>query len=830
MPMPLLDALVRAVPLLLAASVCGQEAKPADDALLQRLKSHRYFSKVTFKVDATVAPYRFLLPAPLKADDTQYDRSVVNPVLPFLNRLRAEFDAAYGAPNDMAPRPDMQPYSIAVLTSRGSYDDYARATRSSSLHQSLAHYNSDLKLAVTYRDPFGASNAREERTSILHEFVHALQHAYSTTGRMPKPLWFNEGLAEYRSCSTSMAASLADPPLNEQHAAVVFALGRHATGRKLLLPLEQLVGVEGYEQIVAIAQQNGVAEGPLDPVGAFYAQSEMLVRFLHVGEGGKHRPAFVRYFAAVEGGADGLPAFRAAFGVADAAALAALDAAFRTWADATFAAAKGLPVEALASTAAAGLAALAPPSAFDAATLAWQDADAADRLDLARRHCRAGEFAAALAALPAKAGADEQARLDAERKRIQELVALRETLVRKLQQATGNVDLGGGRRGRFLRLDGDLVVLAGKDGEQAVPFDAKAMLAVGLNPKDKDKVFEFSEVRKAIWLHWLAGDFAAAQSLLKGKTFTWVDALAAEIRAPLAPDAGAAAAELARFLATPLPDDRAGAQAMLERLRASVASGHAVWQRRKEAVGKLTQALAERAFAADDPAALGIRGAVTRLPDDRIKVTYPDPASAPDADFRLVEDPVWQFDDRTQIAYDGPTCVRIGDRGFEVIGNGVLEWAVPLTGPHEVEFDFQLPGANATLLLFAAVADQRWLLARLDGQLAIRDRTRNIDDEQGGGAVLYVDKKHRLRLVNDGAKVATLSIDGKRLAQLPAVGNCTSGAVVLMVRSSAPIPIRNLTITGRLLPPDPGALRERFVQRWLQDVWRPAAGPAGSGK
>jgi hypothetical protein len=51
-----------------------------------------------------------------------------------------------------------------------------------------------------------------------------------------------------------------------------------------------------------------------------------------------------------------------------------------------------------------------------------------------------------------------------------------------------------------------------------------------------------------------------------------------------------------------------------------------------------------------------------------------------------------------------------------------------------------------------------------------------------------------------------------------------------MVRSSAPIPIRNLTITGRLLPPDPGALRERFVQRWLQDVWRPAAGAADSGK
>lgn len=809
---------------LLAAGLAAQQPAPSafEVQLTNSLKAKSFFREVSFEVDSRRAPFLFFLQSSLNHDEKNHNRIVINPIQPFLVELLSQFDAVYCQPQGIVMREDARQIAIAILASRGLYDDYARATNDPSLHTSLAHYNHELRLAVTYRAGLGSGDVREERQSLLHEVVHALQHAYSSTGKMPKPMWFNEGLAEYRSAHGVLPPTLREPPLIEDHLAWI-DYGRHnAEGRKLMLPLADLVVAETYAQVVAATQKHaGIVVPAQAALGMFYAQSEMVVRFLHEGSGGKYRDGFLRYFKAVEGGAGGLATFQSAFGLADLTAVQALDKECGEWMDAAFAGRYGLPVAEQAKRVA-----MPPPSTFDRALLTWRPEELGARILGAWRWCATGHFERALTLLPEKVeAAPDQARLQREKERIQALIELRERVVGELQKR-GNVEIGG-QRGKFVARDGADVVVKVKDGEVRVRLEPGVLLAQGKNMKPNP--FEFGDSWKEILLRWLTGEtLASLQGKLAGQ-YSRVQSLRSDLTVDLGPDQGSESLLLEELQQVSLPENRADAEALLAKLLVGTQRGGPLLQQRRAACEQLARALAERTFALDDAASLGVRGTITKLPDGRVQVAYDRVDAAPNCDFTVVPDAPYHFPEDGRLSYEGPTCIEPHGVAFGAIGNGFLRWAMPLTGAQEVEFDFQLPGENSVLVLLLCAAAGRELQVLGDGRLFLNDNSRGIRDRNGSPRFVRIGEPVRLKVVHDGKKVAVF-YNGTPSAQLPGVGACVDGELVLGVRSSDHVLIRKLTITGKLDPANPGPIRERFVAGVLARMWQaPAKEAAKAG-
>lgn len=782
--------------------------------LTKELQKHAFFKDVSFDVEADRVPFLFYLQSSLRRDEKDYEYLVINPILPFLKELVDRFDAIYCKPQGIVMRDGMGQYAIAVLASRGLYDDYARATQDASLHMTLAHYNQKLRLAVTYRAGFGAGDPREERHSLLHEVVHALQHAYSSTGQMTKPVWFNEGLAEYLSSCDHMPESLRAPPLLPDHVdAMIYAHGNQE-GRKLLLPIVDLVVPETYGQVVELIRKRaGSMVGEQPALGMFYAQSEMMVRFLHEGEKGKYRDGVLRYFKAVEAGAAGLAAFQEAFGTKTPESMAAMDREWQAWIGVVLARHLGFDVDPATGK---GLerAALPPPVAFDRTTLAWRSDEFEQRLAAARRACSLGEYDRALAMLPGQADGPEAALLRRETKRVQALVDLRQRVVADLEQR-GAVDLAG-KRGKFVRRDANDVVVLVKQTETRVRLDPSVLLAAG----SKLKAFETTQSWLEAWLRWLRGERRASLASLLERKYSQMETLRTDLTADLDAEYGVAAFALDRLQSEALPEDHQGARTALVELVKVTSTNNELFVRRKAAVEQLARALAERAFALDDAEALGIHATLQPQADGRVRIEYKDPRAAPSADFSHAPDEDLRFAKRPGIAYDGPTCVQPLDDHWGAIGSGFLRWAMPLVGPHEIEFEYQISGENSSISVIFCRAPGRHIQATADGRLLIDDQTRGIKDSAGSTTGVTIGEPHRLRIVHDGAKQASVHLDGSSRAQLQSVGNCIDGEFLLAVRSSTPIHIRKLTITGKLDPANPAAIRERYVQQALSRLWR----------
>lgn len=791
--------------------------------LVATLKNHAFFRDVTMDIEAGKPPFLFLVQAPLRRDEDKYLQLVISPVQAHLAKLLAVFDATYCKPNGLAMRPDAAQIAIAILGSRGLYDDYARATNDPFLHESLAHYNHDLRLAVTYRAGLGSSDASEARHSLLHEVVHALQHAYAANGAMPKPTWFDEGLAEYRAASTHVASSLEDPPLIDDHVVTLLQAYAHPEGRKLLLPLPELVVPESYGQVIAAVEKHaGATVDPGIVLTVFYAQAEMVVRFLHEAEGGKYRAGFLRYFAAVESGAAGLQAFHDAFELKSAEAMAELGTAWQKWLATVFGKRLGLAVD-LGSGKGLERHAMPPPSEFDFATLAWLDDELPLRLTGIQRVCADGDFERAAGMLPTRigGGAANDARLRRERETVQALADLRERVAEDLPKRRP-VELGGAK-GKFVRRDGNEIVLDVKGAEVRVPLSPRALVEHGV----RLKAFAYADAWKEAYLRWLAGEPRSALATLLAKEYSRIQDLRTDLTADLDATYGAEALALERFQQMTMPTDRAAARTALADLLAATRRGGPLFTRRKPQVELLARALAERAFDLDDAEALGVHGKVTSLGDGRVEIQYADPAAAPDLDFALWPDAPFEHAAQARLAYDGPTGVFANGETWSALGQGFLRWAMPIVGAQKLEFDYEINGQNSSVHLMLCVAPGRYLLVTASGALVISDDTTGIRD-QAGQSTFTINEPHHMVIEHDGTKSVAVSIDGKRTALLPAVGNCLGGSLVLGVRSSTPVVLRRFAITGKLDPTDPPAIRTRYVEHLLAGLWPTAA--AGKGE
>lgn len=809
---------------LLAAMPAQEEFAAFRQRMDERLKAHPFFGKVkTIRVERP--PFLFYVEkAPDDASD--YELGVVNGYLPFLHELTRQFEAKYRQPAALQRHANCGGYAIAVLSSAGRYMDFRTAVGDPSLANMRAHYTPDLQLAVTYLDAFARHNTKtEDLHALLHEFVHALQHAHSPTGQMTRPVFYNEGFAEFRSGCTNVASSLADPQVDADHVAALRFARFQRAGKPYFAPLVDLVAANSYREVLEAAQRR--APGGLRTelaLAVFYAQSALFVRFLHEGANGSRLPQFLRYLDRVQKGGSGVALFQEVFACERPDAVAALDQEWTTWLDALIRQkSPDLPPGELESDTN-----LAPPIAFADQGLQWQPNDFPDRFAGARRLCGRGHYDSALSMLPAEGQCRtpaESALLQRERQRILALLELREKVLAEVERSKGQVAVGG-TKGKFVRRTdrGSFVLQVGKE-EREVPLTAwtpTELRTAGnrLKPAPFDGKAGWIEV----WLRYLEGEPLAKLKDKLDKGYSTYEGLRTDLVADLDAEQARGAEALAELQGLPRTNDAAEASRCLQRAVQLLADhrGSPLLQQRRPALDELVRAYAERCFRADDLDGLGITGKVTKLADGRIQVVYDDPSKAPTADFTPVpEDESKWLNRGGRVPYGGPAGITAWGKGYQLGGSALLRWIVPMAGRQSVAFDlhvqtaqeldfFVAMGAHAGGALFATPVGSVQVLQSNDAEIDPRPI--------GGGAMLATDRPNKLQFECDGEKSLVVTVNGKAMANVDAQG-FTSGELWLFLRLGSPPLLTNLTITGRPSPRDLGKLRAQFVARCLKQAW-----------
>ncbi len=793
-----------------------------------RLRAHPFFSRVTLTL-VEQPPFLFCIERPT-VDEKDYEKVVTLGFLPHLQELMQQFEQDYRQPAGLKLRAEAGGYALAVLANAGSYLNFRTAIGDPSLALARAHYTPDLQIAVTYIDAFARQNTkREELHSLLHEFVHALQHAHSSDGTMPKPVWFNEGLADYRSACTHMSASLRQPPLQDNHLRALAFGYAHPGGKLYVAPLVDLVGATSYQQVLELAKKRNGGEVPAGALlGMFYSQAEMFVRFLHEGVGGVHRDAFLRYLQAAQRGEAGLATFLKAFDLQADPELRALDAQFRAWLDEVLRKQyPNLPDLKAGAVAASGVVPMSPPSAFDLAGLGWRAEDFAERVDGARRRCALGDYEGALQMLPTvvDAPADRAEFVARERARVVALLEMRAAALEDLQNGKRQLSFEyGGERKRAKVLGsegGELIVEIGKE-QMRVPLTVMKPVVLKVEAgrlerlKGADKWFE-------VWTRWLEGESKRRLAGLLKLDYTTMVPLREDLDEELTEGRGEVTAAVVELLQLPQDDDPDVAATALARLQELVRQhGESpLLQRRKPAIDRLAKAYAERAFRVSDPRALEIHGDAKIDAEGRLAVEYRDSGAAPSADFAALKDQEKLPFESPKIAYSGPSGLLPTSGGWKLVGSSWLSWSVPLTGSQTIEVDFVLDGDFVPDFgVGVAAGPGHMMFVMPTGGVQVFDVETQVMDAVGGGAQLIVGKTHKLRIEHDGKKVMRVSVDGKETAAVTDVGRMVSGDLYLGVNSSSAAKIVRLAIRGKPDPHDPQAVRDRYVALVLDELWK----------
>jgi hypothetical protein len=100
----------------LVAVAAAQDPTACRANLDARLAGHPFFTRVTFSVVDRHPPFLFYLQRPPR-DDAEYDRKIVNSILPFLQELTRQCEARYWKPAGLQRSADAPAFAVAVLDS-----------------------------------------------------------------------------------------------------------------------------------------------------------------------------------------------------------------------------------------------------------------------------------------------------------------------------------------------------------------------------------------------------------------------------------------------------------------------------------------------------------------------------------------------------------------------------------------------------------------------------------------------------------------------------------------------------------------------------------------
>ncbi|MEM7201754.1 MAG: hypothetical protein AAF628_15915 [Planctomycetota bacterium] len=802
---------------LLAWALLGATAPiPAQNDLTKILDTHPFFTKVLCEIEQR-DEFVFVLHQPSKADP-KHNVKIINWFFPHLRELHDIFLQEYIQPLGLERTDGRDSFRIAVLNSKGAYADYAQAMKEA-LHWTRAHFNPGLDLAVTYEDSFNQdADPRERRAALLHELVHAMQHAYhqdndAARREMPRPTWFSEGLAEYLSSSSNIARTLRNPRPRGHHLQRIASLVSKRSSAIYLATLAELAAAESYGDVVArVRREAGAAANDNLALEAFYAQSWAFTYFLHRAQNARYRQSFNRYMEALMRGTSHTEAFAAAF---PDSPIAALDVEFRTWLAAMMRE-RGWRKAARAMERSAGAvanraAATAESSdetdsreikAFDYARLEWSPHHWQARLDRAIRMAERGDFERAAAAVERVIAPDTaRPRIVEVHQSLLDIASLREVALRKAKDAHTRLVVFG--KGRYVkRIEGDTVTLYFGSRTESTPlvaFRSAVMLDLA---KREAQLFKGAPAVAFACLEILAARLDDAEARLGGslETHPGLALIAERLAADPVPDWGLIA-DLSE------PASPAEARAQLDTLVRLLRKhpGAPLLQERRADLMDLARFLSERGFDLSQVDQM-LGAAVHDLANGRVRLIYD--FDDPDQRRDLIEG----HDDLEMVRAQQPRVraehVDIRDGHLEMRGAVSRRFGLPLRAPLEIRYSLKLGGPALFFLGFCADGLGHCIAADTGGGILLLD-PEGQDSDHANDEKLFADKTYHFRVVHDGSAVCS-QLEGQQVARIGGVGSRTAGHLFLWLHGKSTAYVDDLEIEGEL---DEAAARKLVRQR-----------------
>lgn len=747
-----------------------------------------------------------------------YEKRLIGDYLPQLQKLEGAFEKLLATPLKL-PRHEQRPgYAVAILSSRGAYVDFQEGHQIDG-HSMRAHYDPTRRLAVTYEQLYAdQQQTRDERQAILHEFVHALQHAYySGPDLMPKPQWFAEGLAEYLAESQTATGKA----VAAEQAAVLLTMFEQGAGAIFANGLRDLVTADGpgYGQVVQAALRRAPGTVPDSEfadaaLGAFYAQSTLLTQFLYDGKAGQYRGGYLRYVRAVMTGATGWQPFADAFGDGfDAGRMEAEFIAFLRQRGRELRPRIDLAHDARLPESKAGATGAGAPSAviaidrtFSPEELALDPTEWSSQLGLALREARHGRLDEALARLTTTEAddADGKARIERERARLDSLIAARNSLLGKNRFVALDHD-GKTIRGRVVEVENGIVTLTKGSATIEIPM---AALSAGTLDRELDKKrnqgLRIPGLVRA-YLLVLGGEDEKAVDKHLTRAGAEVKALQRDLDGyPALQTLGEAAALIDGLARAPVPADRDGAAATFETIRELLKrhAGTAVVQARNDELRRYATLLAEKTFDPTDPTCLGLKGDA-RLRDNEITLTYDFSDEAQLRDF--VENN--GYAPMLRGNSEQPAQLQQQGTKMRLAGTACYRHSMPFSAPFTVRLSLALaPVIQGNSMrwggLFAlgVCGDDagNFVAASSMGPLSILDQATGIaaDHQPTAAPEIRFQHAYDYELIHDGRTI-TWKLGGETLVSTDEIGNRKSGSLFLSVDTSAgAVLITKLSIAG----------------------------------
>ena len=802
------------------ARVAAELARLEDDPTLRSLYDVRrkvgknaFFSDVDCEWVDAHAPFHYVVQRPPKDRPDYYERQAAS-YAPWAEALYELFQTEYVGPLELQPRADYRVFVTAVLGSEGAYDDYARRNKARNPAGQRAHYDARLRLAVTY-EPWagGAKTADERRHALMHELVHAFQHAYSAgpDGVPPHP-WLNEGLADYLSSgSGSKPESLAEHPLDERARKMIADLLREEGARDVyVLPLEDLLDARSYGQVVRAVWRRARALRTVQfdseyALSAFYRQAYLLVYWLEREGGDDVRRAFHAYLRAYFRGQGERAAFEQAFEDHD---LARLEADYLRWIEPR---AKGWRPARLAAAADAAdeSGELEPePPTFDPellrpATDAPECALAAATWEVLHGSPSAARARLAECAQELEEGDAWRPRIARELERISGWIGLRDRFLGWLAETGGKLAVEVERKGKLVSRrvpvagieDGCLRFGDNDYGLEERPLAAldpvdlvKQMISARGFEDDWSRLYIDVLGGRENWERKLPKDDPAADSLRRD--------------APDYPDLvheGALLMRLGALADEGPPEDGPAAERALAALGALLedAGQSPAVQRARPGLAALAELSALRAAESAGLDAL-LAGAVTDLGGGRVRIRYEFDAPEERDDFAPLE---W----RDSLPASAPAAAgQWSVRGGRLVGRGraCVRHAAGFEGAQTVRYSVRWGqvGAPADFgLLLCHDGGDGYVASLANGALLIVDPQSAEPQIVVGSEPLMAETDYGIELRHDGADAIEARAGKERLGPLRC-GSLTGGDLVLFVNSVVPVELESLEIEATLRP------------------------------
>lgn len=811
----------------------------------RKLDTHPYFMRVALELYEGYPPHVFFVQKATGAvaDDA---RTVASRLQPWLVAMEAVFQETWGDPNGLQ-RNEAFALPIAVLPTPGDYQNFGKATRQD-MSMIRAHYDPELRLAVTYEDPFAQGNSTIDKLgAMVHEFTHALQHAYSQNGEMPRAMWLNEGMADYHSNVTNSVESLRNPTVDGDKLKVFLSHVRSPAARPLANSATDLLGYDrekGYGGVIEAAARrlgqpasNRLA-GPA--LSVFYAQSALFVHFLMAGQDGRYRQGFVRYVGKVlRGEKTTFADLQVELAGIDPGAL---DREFQEFCAAEYERLNpgqtiGDPVALIANSgetvelpegAVPGAEPLQDPGVgFPCTALA---PPASWRVDAVRIFDALAErrFAEARAGLEAWGPPDDEVP-----KAAQSLLedageffenALARMRSRRVPVSVRTGGKAGGKAGRVLSFTEATVTLDLTDGPTELPLDA---ISFGQMAKyaDEARFLNTKTASAALVLMELAGEDPKARALAMGKVESSKSRMAAleetlaflaRVRQETGPE------PILDALATmPEPKDVGAARAGLRRIETLLSEHgqHAMVAERRDTLRGLCQELLVRSVDRLHPPGLAVETVrekngvaewsweFEREADAPFPIEEP-PEGAVGAVARLIG---------TNVSPRSSSLVA-SEGALEAVGGFYAPIPLELSPPFTIEYEIVYEEVGLFMVGFSASRDRTCGVDYAAGVMVMDPESSIAGWVSTDLEVLMLGESHTVKVEHDGSKV-TSWVDGKKSPPADRIGACKEGGMFLLVQADGTIKLESLRISGKAPESVSDAKRNQWVRSELERIF-----------